>query len=693
MRRFPSLRTTLVVVAALAATTAITSPAAANPTAGSISGILTTSGGAPSPHGSATLWTVDQDYVGHASTNRSGRYLFSDVPAGSYKIEFRTQDNLRQWAHQKSSFQAADAIVLDAGAALVVDEVLRPTGSISGRLTRSNGAPVAYASVTAIAPGADFGYGDTDQNGHYRIPALFPGDYKIEFQLLGGFRQFAHQERTLDAADTFTVVAGQDTVVDDVLLPTGSIAGRFLDRSGGPLPDVSVEVTGAGSTSWATTDSTGAYRVDDLSTGDDYRVAFSDQNRTWRQYATGRTGPQDADRYPVTDGGTTVVDDQLLPAGGLQVTARDSATGLPVSDYCLYLEGAGSRNLCTDDGSLSFTDLAPGTYSGSTDTAGDYLPQQVPVTVQSGETTTLEIVFVLGGTITALVTDAATGTPLADACVAVARAGTGVLRPDGYHCTDSTGTVSAPRLAPGDYNVFVKAPDGSGLGAQWVGTTGGTGDAVTARRITVSSGATATVAPALDPAGTITGQVRSASGGALITSGVVALYPHDHSGNGVVGTAVDGQGRYTIDWLGPYRWPLVFDVPDHARQWSGGTGNRLLAQKTQVTAGATATYDVHLRVGTVVTGVVRDQAGQPRAGAGVYAYNAVTGEEVGRGGGASGYRMLVVGPQLIKIKSEVHNGYGHDTVWYDDDGSFAAARTVLISGTGTRTLDIVNPAG
>ncbi|MEV7228563.1 carboxypeptidase regulatory-like domain-containing protein [Polymorphospora sp. NPDC051019] len=264
--------------------------------------------------------------------------------------------------------------------------MLRPTGSILGRLTGSNGAPVAYASVTAIAPGADFGYGDTDQNGNYRIPALFPGDYKIEFQLMGGFRQFAHQKRTLDAADTFTVVADQDTVVDDVLLPTGSIAGRFLDRSGSPLPDVSVEVSGAGSTSWATTDSTGAYRVDDLATGDDYRVAFSDQNRTWRQYATGRTGPQDADRSPVTDGGTTVVDDQLLPAGGLVVTSRDSVTGLPVSDYCLYLEGAGSRNLCTDNGGLSFTDLAPGTYSGSAETAGDYLPQSVQVTVRSGET-------------------------------------------------------------------------------------------------------------------------------------------------------------------------------------------------------------------------------------------------------------------------------------------------------------------
>ncbi|MEV7228564.1 MULTISPECIES: carboxypeptidase-like regulatory domain-containing protein [Polymorphospora] len=85
----------MMVVAALAAATAIASPAVANPTTGSISGILTTSGGAPSPHGSATLWTVDQDYVDHASINRSGRYVFSGVPAGSYKIEFRTQDNLR----------------------------------------------------------------------------------------------------------------------------------------------------------------------------------------------------------------------------------------------------------------------------------------------------------------------------------------------------------------------------------------------------------------------------------------------------------------------------------------------------------------------------------------------------------------------------------------------------------------------
>src|SRR5262245_51166295 len=126
----------------------LTGPAhAADPT-GSISGHVT-NGGQPEAafvilYDSACRWLDSQN------TDASGLFSFANLNPGQYKLEFLLDNGLDQWYHQKLSCQDADAVTVTAGADTAVEETPVPTGTISGHLTDSTGAPVANAQVTAL---------------------------------------------------------------------------------------------------------------------------------------------------------------------------------------------------------------------------------------------------------------------------------------------------------------------------------------------------------------------------------------------------------------------------------------------------------------------------------------------------------------------------------------------------------------
>lgn len=153
------------------------------------------------------------------------------------------------------------------------------------------------------------------------------------------------------------------------------------------------------------------------------------------------------------------------------------------------------------------------------------------------------------------------------------------------------------------------------------------------------------------------------------------------SGGDVLGDIeVGSDGRYTIDWLGPYQWPLLFWGKDHAPQWSGGVANRYLAQTVKVTSGAGATYNYQLKRGTEVKVVITNN---PNGGfAGVY--NANTGDIMGLGWAddlTQGATFWVLGPQSVKIRIEGQGNGG----WYGG-ADFAHAKTVFIPARGSKTV-------
>src|SRR5689334_6746380 len=129
-----------------------------------------------------------------------------------------------------TSFAVVVAGVAGAAPAFAAD-----TGVITGHLVDHGGHPIADAGVQAISSDfRHFGFARTGADGGYRMTDLAAGDYQVSFQV-GSVTQSAHGQIAPVNPETFPVAEGQETVVDETLLPTGSISGRLTDATGQPL--------------------------------------------------------------------------------------------------------------------------------------------------------------------------------------------------------------------------------------------------------------------------------------------------------------------------------------------------------------------------------------------------------------------------------------------------------------------------
>jgi hypothetical protein len=474
-------------------------------------------------------------------------------------------------------------------------------------------------------------------------------------------------------------------------LPIGTIDLTVAEWTGGPAAAASVRFDDPGSGYSASESTDAAGHLTKAVFAGSYVVSVTPtgtggfHNFAREQFLHGKVPPAQPDVITVAPDTVTTVAEQLLRPGGLAVTARDATTGAPIADFCVAHTAGGACSEGT--GTVTVTDIRPGPFElfvGTED--GRYLQTIAHPVVVSGQTTPVSVDLRRAGLLATTVVTADTGAPVEGACVALVKAGTGRL-PDGTgDCTDPTGALTVGRIEPGDYHVFVQAPTGSGYGAQWVGSAGGVGVAARARTVTVTAGGTATIPTIrLDRAGTISGVVRSETG-QPIRFGTVALHAFGRAGASFSEDIEDG-GQYRIDWLGPYEWPLLFSVADHARQWSGGQANSSLAQHIRVRSGQTTTYNPTLLVGTVVTGTVTNAAGQPLT-VDFDLVNAATGDHMGGGFSPNGtYRSLVLGRQDVKLNWFV----GLQEGWYDNKSDFASATRIRIPGRGTMTLNLVLP--
>ena len=211
-------------------------PAFADPVPGTVTGHLTDDG---SPVADASVTVTDpatfQSYF--AVTDPTGAFTVSGVAPGTYRVAFRLPGGAVQYAVQQTSAQTADLITVTDGGVTVLEEAVAPHGSISGRVTRADGSPAALKTVTAQTgrPGGAASRTQTDANGDYVLPVVWPGTYVLSFGGFGSVTQYAHGQTSLQAADRFEVAAGADVTVDETLLPTGAVAGRLTDAAGQPV--------------------------------------------------------------------------------------------------------------------------------------------------------------------------------------------------------------------------------------------------------------------------------------------------------------------------------------------------------------------------------------------------------------------------------------------------------------------------
>ncbi|RBJ04951.1 hypothetical protein DRA43_12845 [Micromonospora provocatoris] len=184
----------------------------------------------------------------------------------------------------------------------------------------------------------------------------------------------------------------------------------------------------------------------------DYKIAVTpvygdgQDDEVLRQWVPGRTSWAQAGTIRVSAGDTTEVSERLRTPSGSTLRARDAVTGAAIDGVCVFLDPR--RNPCGDT-RVTVPPLIPGPQEVWVYTRDDtHLPRYATVNVLAEGSGTAVVVLTPAANVVSRVVDAATGAPVAGACVTPAPAGTGEL-PDnpGRYCSDASGNVRVGLVA------------------------------------------------------------------------------------------------------------------------------------------------------------------------------------------------------------------------------------------------------
>jgi hypothetical protein len=440
------------------------------------------------------------------------------------------------------------------------------TGRIVGHVTKSTGEPVGSGFVIAYdATTQQFrAFGNIDAQGAYTLSGLPAGSYKVQFS--GLVSQWAHRKTSFADADAFAVTAGQDTVVDEVGFPTGSVTVTATDQvTGAPVSQFCADISGSGVLRHGCTE-TGSVTLTDIRPGDNYFLTVTGVDD---RYFSSETS-----NVRVVADQTTTVPVVLEPSALINTTIEDAATHAPVPGACVFavtgIGGFGNSAFdCSGaDGHVLITNMHTAPYQlyvfardgahgdqwvgPSGGTGSRYLATTIHA--QGGQTTSMAPIRLdPAGSISGTVVDKATGAPVEGVC-AFSHAG---------------GTTGGPDQAP-----YCTGPDGrytiSGLGpylwpVQFIDTIGShtwqwSGDRptqLTAKPVRVRAGQTTTENAHLGVGATISGRVTNTAGR---LPGTVFVY-NAITGDMVAGWAnTDENGNFQLAGVaGPQFVRVKFD--------------------------------------------------------------------------------------------------------------------------------------
>ncbi|GAA1807435.1 hypothetical protein GCM10009682_31610 [Luedemannella flava] len=648
---------------------------------GSLGGRITTAAGAPVANAYVQLLSATGTPVGTVYTDAAGTYLFPYVKAGDYKLAAAAARYGApvQYAPDKATSGAAPTYAVTTGARTTLDESLLPLGQVTGSYTMG-GRKLANVRVEAFpTAGGVSMINRTEADGSFRL-WLRPGTYQLHFDPADGeVDQWWRGRDVQSDADVITVAEDATVVADETALPEGRAVGRVVAADGGDPGFLTVEMTDVttGRTYRTSTPSGGEWSLR-LHPGR-YLVRYETTDQI--QWANGKTSAEGAEVVVVTADTDTTLTETLLPLSTVTVTATDATSGARVTTFCATLQGSGRyENTCTTDGAVAFR-TGEGTYTVTVDDQVHLINSVADVRVAGGESRTVNVPLRRAGTIDVTVVDARTGAAVSGVCLNTVPVGRPPYFAEGNSaCTGSDGRLTLPRVLPDRYNLFAGAYDGE-HGSQWVGAAGGVGSQAAARVLTVRGGITSRVTVRLDGAGTISGVVTDRATGRPVADVTVEA--------GGKGTGTDADGRYTIDGLGPYSWPLLFTHADYAGQWSGGGTNRLTATGIRVKVNTISSYDVRLRTGTLIAGTATGPGGRALDWGFIKAVNAETYDvmayvQVGTDGR---YRLRAAGPQRIKLLFDGSVAGSWVQRWYPTATDFPSGRTISVPTSGSLTAD------
>jgi uncharacterized protein (DUF2141 family) len=182
-----------------------------------------------------TNW-VDQGVAGQ--TNAKGVYSFTNLPTGSYRVQYTSAfDNLpylTTYSGGVSTLDAATSVYVSAGHPAVVNTHLLAAGTISGTVAGGAAAgQIDIQPVTLAGTPGNFSYGSQDtgieistgSTGKFILSGLATGYYALTYQDENGVYGDSYADpATLPKSLIYKVIAGATTNAGTVTLPLASSA-------------------------------------------------------------------------------------------------------------------------------------------------------------------------------------------------------------------------------------------------------------------------------------------------------------------------------------------------------------------------------------------------------------------------------------------------------------------------------------
>ncbi|MEV4754080.1 carboxypeptidase regulatory-like domain-containing protein [Micromonospora sp. NPDC049559] len=530
---------------------------------GTIVGQIKDAAGAPVPALSIFARQMETGDSAYGFTDDDGRYRISALP-GRYVVSFTPVPGSYQDQYVPGQIDEAAATVFEVrpNEEVVADDTALGTGSLSGRLTAPNGAPLAGAYVRA-----EPGYETTtaDDNGEFTLPTLLAGAYRVSFEH-GDRYQYYRGKLDYEHADQVVVTANQDARIADSLLPTGSVRVLAVDAdTGAPVANFCAD--------GECSNGTGAVILSGLPEGS--------RQQFYVRTEDGSYFPQETPFVEVQANKTVDVTVRLRLAGRITTTVVDRATGAPLADVCVFALTVRNPHLpdgygdCTDGaGRMTIGPLEAGSYNlfadpGWSDPPSGYGRQWVGASGGTGDQRAVVTVLVKAGTtvagprvlldragtISGRVTDKATGAPVVDARVSLLSYHAGSGPPEDI-TTDANGRYQITELGPYEWPLLFLGYDD--YPDQW---SGGVASRYEATRIKVPAGGTATYDIGLrKDSVTVDGTITSRAGEPLGNGFVQA---HNAGTGDVAGTVwVNADGRYRFPVLPSQPVYFSYEVGD-----------------------------------------------------------------------------------------------------------------------------------
>ncbi len=676
---------------------------------GSLSGVVTTAGGAPVANVQVSIYDSSGCLTEFSAvTDAQGGYLVAGLPVGSYLVKFKApaESGLvsEYYDNTTDPFEAAFVAVLEGQTTSGIDAELAAGGSIAGRVTDGVGQPVVGVEVEVDLDGSFVASAVTDAGGVYRVGGLETGSFAVEFQPPEGSGLVSQWfDGVYDAAKAAKVPVVEGQVTPDInatLAPEATITGFVTDEAGRPVPSFQVFAMTPDGIGYAGTGADGQYRATGLQPGS-YRVQFIPDPASgfFEEFFDNAPTAEAATLVPVQTGQTvdninavleqgtvlrgTVTSDGGTPAANVTVLAASATGASGTSASARVTTGRdGSYQMILHSGTyvVSFTPPTEANLLGEFyDDSPDYPGARRIKAIPGQAISDVNAILAPAGSITGSVT-ADDGSPVADATVTVIPTAGGYLP---TVTTDVDGTYTLTGVPPGSYIVRFNPPWRetdwqSPLLEQFYGgaTTYQQATKVQVAGGQTTSGIDATLATGGFIAGTVTG-----AGGQPIPG--VTVYPHSTAGSAAPWDVTGADGTYRVEGVPSGEYTVVFDPPARSgllEEYWDNAATPEQARPVSVAAGQTVSgIDAQLGAGGSIEGTVTANS-TPLASALVYAASAATGYSMTVTTDALGrYRIpdLPTGSYIVRFVPMPATGLGAE--YFDNAATISDATPVAVT--------------